>query len=25
LKDHPAVIKANYHNQPDTPEELRTR
>ncbi|EFQ27338.1 maleylacetoacetate isomerase [Colletotrichum graminicola] len=25
LKDHPAVIKANYHNQPDTPEELRIK
>ncbi|GKT56004.1 maleylacetoacetate isomerase [Colletotrichum tofieldiae] len=23
LKDHPAVVKANYFNQPDTPEELR--
>lgn len=25
LKDHPAVVKANYSNQPDTPEELRTK
>ncbi|GJC77321.1 putative glutathione S-transferase [Colletotrichum liriopes] len=23
LKDHPAVVKAHYFNQPDTPEELR--
>ncbi|KAF6831425.1 maleylacetoacetate isomerase [Colletotrichum musicola] len=25
LHDHPAVVKANYFNQPDTPEELRAK
>ena len=25
LKDHPAVTKAHYFNQPDTPEELRSQ
>ncbi|KAF7554357.1 hypothetical protein G7Z17_g2959 [Cylindrodendrum hubeiense] len=25
LKQHPAVIQASYFNQPDTPEELRTK
>ncbi|KAK1976270.1 maleylacetoacetate isomerase [Colletotrichum cereale] len=25
LKHHPAVVKADYHNQPDTPEELRIK
>ncbi|KAH6884139.1 maleylacetoacetate isomerase [Thelonectria olida] len=25
LKDHPAVVAAHYFNQPDTPEELRTK
>ncbi|OHF04196.1 maleylacetoacetate isomerase [Colletotrichum orchidophilum] len=25
LKDHPAVAKAHYFNQPDTPDELRTK
>ncbi|KAF6825220.1 maleylacetoacetate isomerase [Colletotrichum plurivorum] len=25
LNDHPAVVKANYFSQPDTPEELRAK
>ncbi|GKT43575.1 maleylacetoacetate isomerase [Colletotrichum spaethianum] len=25
LKDHPAVVKAHYFNQPDTPDDLRTK
>ncbi|KAL0939960.1 maleylacetoacetate isomerase [Colletotrichum truncatum] len=25
LKDHPAVVKAHYFNQPDTPDELRIK
>ncbi|WYZ33927.1 hypothetical protein EsH8_I_000203 [Colletotrichum jinshuiense] len=25
LKDHPAVLKAHYFNQPDTPDELRIK
>lgn len=25
LKEHPAVVKAHYFNQPDTPDELRAK